>query len=83
MKQRTTFRFSKRHKPVIITPKHCSYPAMLVLLMMAICTVSAENAGAEGPRIQVNGVFPNLTMMAKGVGSDSEAGIVGHEVFVR
>jgi len=29
----------------------------------------------EKSPIQVNGVFPNLTVMAKGVGSDSEAGI--------
>ncbi len=75
MRRYTTFRFRQRHKSVIIPPKHYSYPIMVVLLMMAICTVSADNTSAEGPPVQVNGVFPNLTMMAKGVGSDSEAGI--------
>ncbi|MHC4074433.1 MAG: hypothetical protein ACYTGS_20800, partial [Planctomycetota bacterium] len=34
-----------------------------------------EKAGDERPPVQINGVFPHLTMMAKGVGSDSEAGI--------
>jgi hypothetical protein len=29
----------------------------------------------DGTPVQVNGVFPNLTVMAKGMGSDSEAGI--------
>ncbi len=75
MKRYTTFRFTQRHKSVIIPPKHRSYSVMVVLLMMAICTASADNSGAERPPVQVNGVFPNLTMMAKGVGSDSEAGI--------
>ena len=75
MRRYAAFRLSKRHKPVIIPPKHRSRPVMVVLLMTAICMSSADNAGAEGPPVQVNGVFPNLTVMAKGVGSDSEAGI--------
>ena len=48
---------------------------MVVLLMLAVCTASENNAGAEALPVQVNGVFPNLTVMAKGIGSDSEAGI--------
>src|SRR4030042_2033921 len=75
MRKYAAFRFSKRHKSVIIPPKHYSCPVMVVLLMMAVCTASAENAGGETPVIQINGVFPNLTVMAKGIGSDSEAGI--------
>ena len=35
----------------------------------------AKDMGAEERPISVNGVFPNLTVMAKGTGSDSEAGI--------
>src|SRR4030043_529120 len=73
MRKYAAFRFSKRHKSVIIPPKHYSCPVMVVLLMMAVCTASAENAGGETPVIQINGVFPNLTVMAKGIGSDSEA----------
>jgi len=38
-------------------------------------TAFAENAGAKEPAVKVGGVFPKLTVMAKGLGSDSEAGI--------
>ena len=34
-----------------------------------------QEAGPDSPPIHVNGVFPNLTVMAKGLGSNSEAGI--------
>jgi hypothetical protein len=56
------------------------------LVFIAICAAMVGAAGqAQGagpkdadtdePPISVNGVFPNLTVMAKGTGSDSEAGI--------
>lgn len=35
----------------------------------------ADNGGTIQVPFEVKGVFPNLTVMAKGVGSDSEAGI--------
>ncbi len=38
-------------------------------------TPSRENVGTEQLPIQVKGVFPKLTVMAKGLGSNSEAGI--------
>jgi len=64
MKRYTAFRFTQRHKSIIIPPKHRCYPVMVVLFMMAVCTASAENAGVEVPPVQVKGVFPNLTVMA-------------------
>ena len=30
MERHTTFRFSKRYKPVIIPPEHCGLPVMIV-----------------------------------------------------
>ena len=38
-------------------------------------TSSPGDAGTEQLPVQVKGVFPKMTVMAKGVGSDSEAGI--------
>ncbi len=38
-------------------------------------TPSGDNADAGQLPIQINGVFPNLTVMAPGLGSNSEAGI--------
>jgi hypothetical protein len=38
-------------------------------------TPAAEDIKSEQLPINVNGVFPNLTVMAEGLGSDSEAGI--------
>ena len=38
-------------------------------------TPSGDNTGSGQLPIHVNGVFPNLTVMAPGLGSDSEAGI--------
>jgi len=42
---------------------------------LAAKTAVPPNAETGKSAIQVNGVFPNLTVMAKGIGSDSEAGI--------
>jgi len=49
-------------------------------LFVVLCAVARGSAGqapedSEGPPIHVNGVFPNLTVMAKGTGSNSETGI--------
>jgi len=38
-------------------------------------TPSLEDAAVKQLPIHVNGVFPNLTVMAEGIGSNSEAGI--------
>jgi len=43
-------------------------------LFVVLCAVARGSAGqapedSEGPPIHVNGVFPNLTVMAKGTGS--------------
>lgn len=60
---------------------------LLVVYGVAVGSVLAksENAGTKNSLptdastrevpVQVNGVFPNLTVMADGMGSDSEAGI--------
>ena len=61
-------------------------PVMLVLLVMVELThaqagsgnadaVSAAKNGVRDVPIQINGVFPNLTVLADGVGSTSETGI--------
>lgn len=56
----------------------------LSLFVLAVLSAAASSGGASAqepggetkkPAVQVNGVFPHLTVMAKGVGSDSEAGI--------
>lgn len=69
-----------------ILPGHRCCFVLAVLWMTAISgggqaqclseeTALPKNADAGQIPVQVNGVFPNLTVMAEGVGSDSEAGI--------
>ena len=72
---------------LIIRPKYHVRILIAVLLVMVISSAGGwakaisdnvtqtENPGAERVPVQVNGVFPNLTVIAKGTGSDSEAGI--------
>ncbi|MHC4751528.1 MAG: hypothetical protein ACYTFW_16860 [Planctomycetota bacterium] len=87
MKQNTTRQFPERDKAMNTPPKHRSCLVLILLWVVAINsglgqaqnigTKSAppKNAGTGELPIQVNGVFPKLTVMAKGLGSDSEAGI--------
>ena len=62
------------------------HKSLHVLVLIVVCCVilnsadarenlSAKNVGTKQLPIQVKGVFPKMTVMAKGVGSDSEAGI--------
>lgn len=62
---------------IVLSRRHFVIFVALWASVMGIegTTASAKNAGNEQPPVHVNGVFPNLTVMAKGVGSDSEAGI--------
>jgi len=59
---------------------------LYVLVLIVICgvvlgseavkeNVPADSAGKIQIPIEVRGVFPQMTVIAKGVGSDSEAGI--------
>ena len=66
-----------------VSRKNTSAYLQHYLILVTLCasiigveatTASAKNAPSE-PQVHVNGVFPNLTVLAKGVGSDSEAGI--------
>jgi len=78
MRRYAAFRFLRRHNDLFIRPKYRSHPVIVILLTMTISSVGgwaqalgdktapAENPGTERPPIQVNGVFPNLTVMAKG-----------------
>lgn len=49
--------------------------ALLCLLACLPATVAGQDAGRPAPPIQVDGVFPHMTVVAPGVGSDSETGI--------
>jgi len=85
MKQCSGLQFSERHN--VTNLRHRASFVLVVLWVMVLSsgygqaqevdanTLSPENVGTEQLPIHVNGVFPKLTVMAKGVGSDSEAGI--------
>ncbi|UCD58412.1 MAG: hypothetical protein JSV16_04665, partial [Candidatus Hydrogenedentota bacterium] len=45
------------------------------VMIWAVMLVNQKQTNAEERPISVNGVFPNLTVMAKGTGSNSETGI--------
>ncbi len=45
------------------------------LLAVSSWLHAADDAASISPPVQVNGIFPNATVMAHGVGSDSETGI--------
>jgi hypothetical protein len=68
-----------RHKLLIAAPRHWSCLVFVVLLVAAVSSVwqarafgaekdLSKSAGGENIPIHVNGVFPNLTVMAKGIG---------------
>ena len=42
-----------------------------------VCWGQTQPGMGDSPRIPIDGVFPELTVMAPGVGSDSETGIGG------
>jgi hypothetical protein len=46
-----------------------------LFLLTAYGLAIADDTEGRGEPIQINGVFPSLTVMAKGIGSDSETGI--------
>ncbi|MBN2136503.1 MAG: hypothetical protein JW720_01720 [Sedimentisphaerales bacterium] len=68
-KRDTTSSLSRSHRRAIllVIASHLLAPAVA----MPAGDPESRNAGP----VAVNGVFPNLTVMAKGIGSDSEAGI--------
>jgi len=87
MKRYNTFRFLTRHNGLVVRPKYRSHPLIVILLTITFSSIGvwaqspgnktapAENPSPEKLPIQINGVFPNLTVMSKGIGSDTEAGI--------
>ena len=87
MKRNSIYRFLRRCNGMVIRLMYHSQMVIVILLIIAFGNVGGlaqapgdKTSGAENPvteksTIQVKGVFPNLTVMAQGVGSDSEAGI--------
>ena len=85
MKKSTSLQFSKRCNSANL--QHSSRFVLTVLCILILQngygraagldanTPSRENTGTKQHPIQINGVFPNLTVMAEGLGSKSEAGI--------
>ncbi len=69
----------KGNVPAHILPiRWCSYVVVVMVATfvsgIGLADDAAEEVGGNHP-ISVNGVFPNLTVLAKGTGSNSEAGI--------
>ena len=62
--KRRTVAFQRGHRYVLV-----------LVMFWALMLVNPESMNAEERPLSVNGVFPNLTVMAKGTGSDSETGI--------
>lgn len=86
MRQYVTLQLSRKHESTHTPSKYRSYLIFVALWAAVIGsgvqarglaekTASMKVAGGEKTPVHVNGVFPNLTVMAKGTGSDSEAGI--------
>jgi hypothetical protein len=85
MKQCVRLQFSEKHKVIVF--RYRSWLVLFILCVLALNngyvqaqdvdanTPSPEDADTGGLPIHVNGVFPKLTVMAEGIGSDSEAGI--------
>jgi len=85
MKQCSRLQFSEKHK--LTNLRHRTWFVLVVLWAMVLGssygqaqdldanTPSRENVGTEQLPIQVKGVYPKMTVMAKGLGSNSEAGI--------
>jgi len=85
MKQCSGLQFSERHNATNL--RHRTSFVLVVLWVLILSsgygqaqnvdanTPSQENADTRELPIHINGVFPKLTVMAEGLGSDSEAGI--------
>jgi hypothetical protein len=85
MKQCGRLQYSERCNSTNL--RHWAWFALTVLWVLVLSsgygqaqvldanTPSADDTGSGQLPIQINGVFPNLTVMAPGVGSNSEAGI--------
>ncbi|MHC4701895.1 MAG: hypothetical protein ACYTFQ_15115, partial [Planctomycetota bacterium] len=86
MRQYVTLQPSRKQEPAHVPPEYRRHLIFIALSAVVIAagaqaanvaerTASPGKAGGRATPVQVNGVFPNLTVMAKGIGSDSEAGI--------
>ncbi len=79
MEHHGTSSIRKRNNPTGILPKRWCCYVCVALCATSISIGQAESNGektnGEHRPISVNGVFPSLTVLAKGTGSDSEAGI--------
>jgi len=85
MKQCSRLKFSEKHK--LANLRHLSRLLLVVLWVVVLRsgygqaqdldanTPSQENVGTRELPIHIKGVFPKLTVMAEGLGSNSEAGI--------